>query len=883
MQVLQQLLDHMLHDSLTMLNKCSNIMHKLVATTLVDLMPLMKEFQNLLTAQSFEKMLDVQAPAAPEEYLADVMASVVRTSSPAGSSPHDELAKGKDMDDIKDPHQAQQALEKKAPPKSRKEELLEDLTRTEGLLVRVHLEITTNHRPLLRGLAEQSLEFAESIEACFAVHKTAGKNWSREDASSELEVLLRRMLTAKGIIEIDKFLTCSEIFHMKLRDYCRCRLTGAVGGMDRCKQQLLPLLRKMDAVVQQMEAQRKQVVQLKEEVREAGEVGNEKLEQRVGQIAEESRQLVRLEVLGLAQDTPRGLKSCFELLDGALGTVAAAFGELRVVCEQAGYAEEDLRHLAAADGTESVLKLPADAAEAVQQGRCRAEPFVPLQTNLTGYSAAALQLVGKSFGAWQQTCWDLLPPTGVPADATNSTLPKELVALLPSGSLTPYLHLIKAHPVRVSEGSLPMNGSLVLASEVLLFHGSSLGRGLTLMIPRQAITGAAPISNFFGKENGLKLDTVRGEVQVHLKDKQSRDCVIGWLRDASLRSFKDCAGLQEKDVQCWLRLRDRVVEVPVDEQQAQKCRNRSERTKRTLFWLGEVADQRFSAGLRCQDIGLYALLPLLLGSNDLDHPDPGLLLLSLFPDFTGSIDMSLPYACLPSLPLDAPTPIILDAFLAHPMVTVATAQLHTNSLLLTTATILTCYSQLHQCFILIKHDKHVHVWKVSQHQHHVQVLKLAGTNRELWTLKLLEALKGSHVEGAKIFDDDNDDQNVIEDVSVVPQDVSKHDVKTDVKEIAKDDVKNDVKEDGDRLKEEKKEDDKEKAEETVERQESEDIKQEASNTTDEVSAAVTPVKDETIEAHDHDDKAPVHEHEQEAAETDSKLLKKKHKKSKAKS
>lgn len=116
------------------------------------------------------------------------------------------------------------------------------------------------------------------------------------------------------------------------------------------------------------------------------------------------------------------------------------------------------------------------------------------------------------------------------SSSKNMLIPPEINLIVEISDEDVSLASIFKFSARVTRKGMPLNGTIMLMSEFLIFFCQSMATSINLLVPYTSILELRPLKNFMGSQNGIGVGTSKGMMEFYVANMQARDQLISKLQ-----------------------------------------------------------------------------------------------------------------------------------------------------------------------------------------------------------------------------------------------------------------------------------------------------------------------------------------------------------------
>ena len=415
------------------------------------------------------------------------------------------------------------------------EKLLELARYAESQLIRVAIEINGIHKPFFRNMFGQAYGFMDQLALYYQGHQGLGLTLGKDTGDQGIWVKIKEILNLRGLHAVNKFLDGSDLFHTQLKSQVKDLKRKQIKDYENFTG--LSTI-KLEQEANNIENLRQTLTQVIAKV-EQDKSSKENILEQLSQLVVDSRQAVQKALVLIVNESSKLTKNSLEVIEYGLIGMSRVLFEIKTFADQAGYS-----------GNESMI-----SSNPLTSSRISVQPFEYIYTpsavarllkddlqsqiepQVFTYKANAkvqsLQEQGSNyFSQWYSLIAGYLKPyNNLLGDAEvdeNSELqslelPAALINIVNFNIEDIAAMRTNKYEARITRFRIPMQGTIWLSRDFLIFYGNQIGDHHHLLIPYKAITEVWPLKNFLLQGNGLSLKTIFGDVTLYVENKTNRD------------------------------------------------------------------------------------------------------------------------------------------------------------------------------------------------------------------------------------------------------------------------------------------------------------------------------------------------------------------------
>ena len=390
---------------------------------------------------------------------------------------------------------------------------------------RVSAEIHNVHKPTFNSVFVECAQFVKSLIDFFES--------SGDDALARFPKQAMKYLSYRGKAMVGRFISCSSLFHDRMYE-----------ELEKFKHNQLKVYQDMaDSIWVKVEREctilknHMSIINFLLETFEKNKRVPEKIQEEAFNAIEQASAKAMYSILFLASESSRVIRNSFELIEVTIDMINAVLKDVTEFCS--AVEQDSSCQLGSPDLfkggfwmilIDEFLELPPEIEDMLTNTKSQTSVHILCENSADLEKSFLKKKSNTSLLKWYEQISGYLGDEAriLPVNRIFASGLERMTKKVKLGEcLVKYVELenedIKMieefnYKVRINKGRIPVNGDLCLSKEFMIFYGSTMGIKLDLLIPYECIESFSPILNFFGQNNGLKIQTVSGKLELFFND-----------------------------------------------------------------------------------------------------------------------------------------------------------------------------------------------------------------------------------------------------------------------------------------------------------------------------------------------------------------------------
>jgi hypothetical protein len=546
-----------------------------------------------------------------------------------------------------------------------KEHLISLLQLVEAQVTVIQSQIISVHDIIFRMLFENSFSLVDVMFSFYEKHIEAFGKLGGDNLLSKFQTLALKNLGIKGLQAVEKFTSFSTLFHSSLRDKLNMFKVEQFSMYQKFSQDvnfhLSEECRTLGILIMTLRAELNLFIENPQ--------SKSNRPQEIKQILKEGYSKALATVNFLHSESTRVIRMSFEFVEVTIDLMNSVLKEIKVMCDEVEFSEMDSNSsMRNSKDEDSILRqldryflLDESVRKNINEGNFNLLLPSEFEIDCSKDHKWLNKKIADSLLAWYDnySCYAILSgeqnknETDLFCSENQVLVDKFGRDLISAVYFTPkdlFIIESQSYNARVNKGNIPVNGTFGLLEDFVLFHGTTLGTLMNLMIPYTMIIGVTPVSNFFNHNNGIKIHISGGSFEIFFKDEQVRLEVIkqiSFRKDSIDSTLRSPLGreLSFRDEFYWeTQGRYSPLERKFIPEECLLEAHRKVKIVRRAINLRNISIQLLDEGVTIDEINLHRLLHLLFLGTGINQPKDALIEKWKSEKEQNIIDQIIPYS-----------------------------------------------------------------------------------------------------------------------------------------------------------------------------------------------------------------------------------------------